>query len=150
MPGLTRRALLVRGAGACVLLVTSGGAPPRAAAAAPALSPERRAVLGALLTAVAVDPATGLAVSVVELTADDFERAYAAAPAPLREHAGEVLDRLGAAAFTVLSAAEAHAALRDWSLPGADPGLAAAALDLASLSFEEDELRQVGYVLDPA
>jgi len=68
----------------------------------------------------------------------------------LREHAGEVLDRLGAAAFTVLSAADARTALRDWSLPGAEAGLAAAALDLASLTFEEDELRRVGCDLDPA
>ena len=160
--GVTRRQLLVRSGGAYLVLY---GALARAAfaedAADPlALSGARTATIAAVLAAVAADPGTGLAPDVVGFTTEQFGDYYAAAPDWLRGNVDDTLDRVESEAggFAALQPPDALAVLQSWSNAGAPDGLtgdprrtlAASALTLASLRFEEDELRQVGYTLQPA
>ncbi|MEA2310525.1 MAG: hypothetical protein QOE28_493 [Solirubrobacteraceae bacterium] len=162
--GVTRRQLLVRGGGA--YLVVSGALARSALAedaiADPlALSGARAATMTAVYGAVAADPGTGLATGVVEDTMRQFGDYYAAAPGALRGYVDDTLDRVeseAAGGFAGLPPEDARAVLRSWSAAGAPDGatgdphrtLAASALALASFRFEEDELRQVGYTLEPA
>jgi len=153
--GLTRRQLLVRSGSAYILLAGTLGARARGAEAAPAdgiaLSATRQATYVAVLGAVAADPGTGLGGAHVAATGDQFAGYYAQATGSFRDYADVTLDQLESeAGFAALDGATARSALREWTAAGPRQGLAASALTLASLTFEEDELRQVGYVLEPA
>ncbi len=164
MSGVTRRQLLLRGGGAAIFLLAAGATPTLAqelAADPAALSIARRATALTLLAGIAADPGSSLTPDAVELTADDFAERYAAAPADVRGFADATLDRLEAelpGGFAVLSPAGSLAVLRTWSSAGPPDGtvgdphrtLAASALSLAGLAGGEDELRQVGYTLQPA
>jgi hypothetical protein len=154
--------LLVRSGGACLVLAGAGTFPAVAYGQVPALSAPREATLSTVLGAIAEDPATGLAPSAVEHTVGRFVRFYEAAPPPFKAYADDTLDRVEAGSagvrFSALSARTAREVLRSWAaagpadaeVPDRHRALAASALSLASLTFEEDELRQVGYVLAPA
>jgi hypothetical protein len=95
-PTLTRRSLLIAGAGA---LVAAGlGSAARVVADPPALSTARRATYGELADAVATGPAMRLAPGSAAHAADVFATHYATWPAQRRAHADAVLDR-GRAGF---------------------------------------------------
>jgi hypothetical protein len=163
---LTRREMLARSGAAYLVVLGAGFAWPAATRAALAegtgLSGARRATLGAVLAAVAEDPGTGVTNVEVAPTLEWFAGFYEGASPPFREHADDVLDRLEIepqrAPFSTLAADAARDVLRGWSAAAAEPGpvpdpraaLAASALELASLTFDGDDLRQVGYVLEPA
>lgn len=147
--------MLVRSGSAYLLFAGTLAGRARADAGAvadgAALSAGRQATYAAVLGAVAADPGTGLVRACVADTADQFAGYYTQASASFRAYADVTLDELESkASFSALDGAAARAALRDWTAAGARQGLAASALTLASLTFEEDELRQVGYVLEPA
>jgi hypothetical protein len=157
--------MLARSGAAYLILLGAGFARPAATQAALAeetgLSTLRRATLGAVLAAIAEDPGTGVTDVEVAPTLERFAGFYESASPPFRGHADDVLDRLEiepeGARFSALAAEAARDALRGWSAAAASPAptpdpraaLAASALELAGLTFEEDELRQVGYVLEP-
>ena len=93
---LTRRSLLIAGAGALVAAGLGGAA--RLVAEPPALSAARHATYGELADAVATGPAMGLMPGSAAHAADAFASHYAAWPADRRAHADVVLDR-GRAGF---------------------------------------------------
>jgi|SRR5215216_4313337 len=162
MSGVTRRQLLLRGGGVTIVLFAAGAGPVLAQelAADPAtLTAARRATALSLLAGIAADPGSDLTPGAVELVAVDFADGYAAAPADMRAFADATLDRLDSeAGFAALSPDDSLAVLRTWSVAGRPDGttgdprrtLAASALTLAGLAAGEDELRQVGYTLQPA
>jgi hypothetical protein len=157
--------MLARSGTAYLVVLGAGFARPAATRAALAegtgLSTARRATLGAVLAAVAADPGTGVTDVEVAPTLERFVGFYESAALPFRGNADDVLDRLeieaDGARFSALAAEAARDTLRGWSAAAASPApvpepraaLAASALELASVTFEEDELRQVGYVLEP-
>jgi hypothetical protein len=157
---LTRRDLLVRTGGAYLALIAAGHAAVAHAAVddAAALSASRQATYAALLAAIALDPGSGLAAAQAPVIADRFREHYLTAREPLRAYADDTLDRIEAGGFSSLRPEAALETLRAWTAAGApddvapDPrrALAGSGLTLASLTFEEDELRQVGYVLEAA
>ena len=93
---LTRRSLLIAGAGAIVAAGLGGAA--RFVSEPPALSAARRATYGELADAVATGPAMRLAPGSAAHAADAFATRYATWPADRRTHADAVLDR-GRSAF---------------------------------------------------
>ena len=142
---ITRRRML-QGTGATLLgMGLLGTAARQASADATALDPSRAAALTALLAALANGPAPELDKAGY---ADDFGAYYAEAHAPFRRYVEDGLDELGAeAAFMVAAPDEAAALMQRWA---ADPGrqpLAARALELGSLTFQEDELKTAGLAL---
>ena len=142
---MTRRRML-QGTGAALLGVGLLGVAARQAVADDtALDPTRAAALTALLAALAYGPAPGLDTVAY---ADDFDAYYAVAHEPFRRYADDGLDALGAeTAFMIATPAEGAALMQGWA---AEPGhqlLVSRALELGSLSFQEDELRTAGLAL---
>jgi hypothetical protein len=142
---MTRRRML-QGTGAALLGAgLLGIAAKRAVADDTALDATRAAVLTALLAALAHGPALGLDTAAY---ADGFDAYYSVAHEPFRRYADDGLDALGAeTAFMVAAPAEAVALMQDWA---AEPGhqlMVSRALELGSLSFEEDECKSPGLAL---
>jgi hypothetical protein len=139
---MTRRRML-QGSGAALLGVgLLGVAARRAAADDTALDATRAAALTALLAALAHGPALGLDPAAY---ANAFDAYYSGAHEPFRRYADDGLDALGAeTAFMLAAPADAAALMQGWA---AEPGrqlLVSRALELGSLSFEEDEFRPAG------
>ena len=144
---MTRRRML-QGTGAALLGAGLLGIAARQAAADDtALDATRAAALTALLAALARGPALGLDTAAY---ADRFDAYYRVAHEPFRRYADDGLDALGAeTAFMVAPPAEAVALMQDWA---GEPGhqlMVSRALELGSLSFEEDESRSAGLALVP-
>jgi hypothetical protein len=142
----TRRRAL-QGAGVALLGAALAGthAATSAAEEPAALDAGRAAALGAVLAALAQGPADGL--DAAAYTAD-FDTFYADSPVPFRCYADATLDAVAAEAPLMTAAPEdAYALLRSWATEPPRQGIVAAALDLASLSFDEDELKTPGYSL---
>jgi hypothetical protein len=142
----TRRRAL-QGASVAVLGAAMAGAyaDTSAAEAPDAFDPGRAAALGAVLAALAHGPAAGL--EAASYTAD-FGAFYADSDAPFRRYADETLDAVAAETPLMTGAPEdGYALLRGWATEPPRQGMVAAALDLASLSFDEDELKTPGYSL---
>jgi hypothetical protein len=122
-----------------------GAAARQAPADVTALDPSRAAALTALLAALAHGPAPGLDTAAY---ADDLNAYYSVAHEPFRRYVEDGLDALGAeTAFMVAPPAEAAVLMQGWA---AEPGhqlLVSRALELGSLSFEEDEFRSAGLAL---
>jgi len=142
---ITRRRML-QGTGAALLGAGLFGTAARQASADPAaLDPSRAAALTALLAALASGPAPELDTAGY---ADDFGAYYAEAHAPFRCYVADGLDELGAEpAFMLAPPDEAAALMQRWA---AEPGhqlLASRALELGSLTFQEDELKTAGLAL---
>ena len=142
---ITRRRML-QGAGAALLGAGLLGTAAGPVSADPdALDASRAAALGALLAALACGPAPGLDPTAY---ADDFDAYYAEAHAPFRRYVEDGLDELGAeTAFMLAAPDEAAALMQGWA---AEPGrqlLASRALELGSLTFQEDELKTAGLAL---
>ena len=80
--------------------------------------------------------------------ADDFGAYYAEAHTPFRRYVEDGLDELGAEpAFMLAPPDEAAALMQSWA---AEPGrqlLASRALELGSLTFQEDEFKTAGLAL---
>jgi len=142
---MTRRRMLQGTGGALLGAVLLGVAARQAAADDTALDPVRAAALTALLAALALGPAPELDTVAY---ADDFDAYYAVAHEPFRRYADDGVDALGAeTAFMVAPPAGAAALMQGWA---AEPGhqlLVSRALELGSLSFEEDEFRSAGLAL---
>jgi hypothetical protein len=142
---MTRRRMLQGTGGALLGAVLLGVAARQAAADDTALDPTRAAALTVLLAALTHGPAPGLDTAAY---ADDFDAYYAVAHEPFRRYADDGLDALGAeTAFMVAAPAEAAAVMQGWA---AEPGhqmMVSRALELGSLSFEEDEFRSAGLAL---
>jgi len=136
---------MLQGTGAALLGAGLLGVAARQAAADDtALDPTRAAALTALLAALAHGPAPGLDTATY---ADDFDAYYSVAHGPFRRYADDGLDALGAeTAFMVAPPAEAAALMQGWAEPGHQM-LVSRALELGSLSFEEDEFRSAGLAL---
>lgn len=140
----TRRRAL-QGAGIALVALAWKPAATRAAEESSALDESRAAVLGVVLAALALGPAADL--DATAYTAN-FEAFYADSSAPFRRYADDTLDALGAEAPLMTAAPEdGYALLRDWAAEPPRQGMVSAALDLASLSFEEDEMKTPGYSL---
>ena len=142
---MTRRRML-QGTGAALLGAgLLGAAAGQASADTTALDASRAAALTALLAALAYGPAPELDTA---RYAGDFGAFYAEAHAPFRRYVDDGLDALGAeTAFMLATPDEAAALMQSWA---AEPGhqlLVSRALDLGSLSFEEDEFRSAGLAL---
>jgi hypothetical protein len=142
---MTRRRML-QGTGAAILGAGLLGAAARQAEAdSTALGPERAAALTALLAALAHGPAPELDTAAY---AAGFDAHYAAAHEPFRRYVDDGLDALGTEpAFMVATPAEAATLMQGWA---AEPGhqlLVSRALELGSLTFEEDEYRTAGLAL---
>ena len=142
---MTRRRML-QGTGAALLGASLLGVAARQAAADDtALDPMRAAALTALLAALAHGPAPGLDTAAY---AEHFEAYYTLAPEPVRGYVDDGLDALGAeTAFMAAAPDEAAALMQGWA---AEPGhqlLVSRALELGSLSFEEDEFKSAGLAL---
>jgi hypothetical protein len=142
----TRRRAL-QGAGVALLGAALAGthAATSAAEEPAALDAGRAAALGAVLAALGQGPAADL--DPAAYTAD-FGAFYADSPAPFRRYADATLDAVAAEAPLMTVAPEdGYALLRSWATEPRRQGMVAAALDLASLSFDEDELKTPGYSL---
>ena len=142
---MTRRRML-QGTGAALLGAgLLGAAAGQASADATALDVSRAAALTVLLAALAYGPAPELDTA---RYADDFDAYYAEAHAPFRRYVDDGLDALGAeTAFMLAAPDEAAALMQSWA---AEPGrqlLASRALELGSLTFQEDELKTAGLTL---
>jgi len=142
---MTRRRML-QGTGAALLGAgLLGAAAGQASADATALDASRAAALTALLAALAYGPAPELDTA---RYAGDFGAFYAEAHAPFRRYVDDGLDALGAeTAFMLATPDEAAALMQGWA---AEPGrqlLASRALELGSLTFQEDELKTPGLAL---
>jgi hypothetical protein len=143
---MTRRRML-QGTGAALLGAGLLGIAARQAAADDtALDAPRAAALSALLAALAHGPAPGLDTAAYR---GAFDAYYAVAHEPFRRYADDGLDALSAeTAFMLAPPAEAAALMQGWA---AEPGhqlLVSRALELGSLSFdEEEEFRSAGLAL---
>lgn len=112
---------------------------------AAALDVGRAAALAAVLAALARGPATELDAAAYTAGFDVF---YADSPPPFRRYADETLDAIAAEApFMTVVPEDGYALLRTWATEPPRQGMVAAALDLASLSFDEDELKTPGFSL---
>lgn len=141
---MTRRRML-QGTGAALLGAALLGTTAELASADTALDASRAAALTALLAALAYGPAPEL--DTVGY-ADDFGAYYAEAHAPFRRYADDGLDALAAeTAFMLAPPDEAAALMRGWAVEPDRQLLASRALELGSLSFEEDELKTAGLAL---
>ena len=144
---MTRRQLLVAAGGltvAALLRSSSARADDDVAGAAEAA---RLATLAALLAAVATGPAGGMNDAIAAAYVDGY-RAYRADADPVYlAYADATLDEIGATGIGGLEPQAAFAELVAWSEEGRCAALAAAALDLTTLTFGEDEARQAGYSL---
>jgi hypothetical protein len=137
---------MLQGTGAALLGAgLLGTAARQASADATALDASRAAALTALLAALANGPAPELDTADY---ADDFGAYYAEAHAPFRRYVDDGLDAVGAeTAFMLAPPDEAAALMQSWA---AEPGrqlLASRALELGSLTFQEDELKTAGLAL---
>jgi hypothetical protein len=143
----TRRRAL-QGAGVALLGVALAGqhaAPSVAEESATALDVGRAAALAAVLAALAQGPASDLDAAAYTV---DFEAFYAASPEPFRRYADGTLDAMVAeASFMTVAPEDGYALMRTWATEPPRQGMVAAALDLASLSFDEDELKTPGFSL---
>jgi hypothetical protein len=143
----TRRRAL-QSAGVALLGAALAGQHAAASAAeepTAALDVGRAAALGAVLAALAQGPATDLDVAAYTT---DFDAFYADSPAPFRRYADETLDAIAAEApFMTMAPEDGYALLRTWATEPPRQGTVAAALDLASLAFDEDELKTPGFSL---
>ena len=141
----TRRRMLQSTGAALIGAGLLGVAARRAEADVTALGPARAAALTALLAALAHGPASELDTAVY---ADDLDAYYAVADAPFRRYVDDGLDALGAeTAFMAAPPADAAALMQGWA---AEPGrqlLVSRALELGSLTFQEDELKTAGLAL---
>jgi hypothetical protein len=142
---ITRRRML-QGTGAALLGATLLGTAARQASAdASALDPARAAALTALLAALAKGPAPELDTAAY---ADDFDAFYGEAHAPFCRYVDDGLDALGAETAFMAAAPDEAAVLRQgWA---AEPGrqlLVSRALELGSLTFQEDEFKTAGLAL---
>ena len=142
---ITRRRML-QGTGAALLGAGLLGVSARQARAdSTALDPARAAALTALLAALATGPAPELDAAAY---ADGFDAYYAAADAPFRSYVDDGLDALGAeTAFMAAPPTEAAALMHGWVAEPNRQLLVARALELGSLTFEEDELKTAGLAL---
>ena len=142
---MTRRRML-QGSGAALLGAgLLGVAAGQARADLTALDPARAAALTALLAALAHGPAPELDTAAY---ADGFDAYYAAANAPLRRYVDDGLDALGAeTAFMTAPPTEAAALIEGWAAEPDRQLLVSRALELGSLTFEEDELKTAGLAL---
>ena len=137
---------MLQGTGAALLGAGMLGVAARQATADDtALDPTRAAALIALLAALAHGPAPGLDTAAY---VDDFDAYYSVAHGPFRRYADDGLDALGAeTAFMVAPPAEAATLMQGWA---AEPGrqlLVSRALELGSLTFQEDEFKAAGLAL---
>ena len=142
-PGLTRRQLLVGAGGmslAILLRATRADAEDPADAA-------RLATLATVLSAVACGPAAGMTDGVVAAYVDRYAAYHAEADPHFCAYADAALDDIGGTGIALLDPPAALAEIRSWAEDSRYTGRAASALDLAHLTFEEDEARQVGYAL---
>jgi hypothetical protein len=142
--------LVVAGATTMALMVDLPAGGRAAGTAGQPLAPSRSATYAAVLAAVAEDPQ-----ATVVATPERFAAFYAAADDAFRAWAAGAIDAIEAetGSFAGLAPADAHRLLATWQAAGAraDPraAIAADALALAGLHFEEDELRQPGPFLRP-
>jgi hypothetical protein len=143
---ITRRRMLQATGAALLGAGLFGAAARQAPADVTALDPSRAAALTALLAALAHGPAPGLDTAAY---ADDLNAYYSVAHEPFRRCVEDGLDALGAeTAFMVAPPAEAAALMQGWAAePGRHQLLVSRALELGSLSFEEDEFRSAGLAL---
>lgn len=121
-----------------------------AAAGEQTLDARRAGTLASVLAALSLGPAVGLRAEERTLYGDAFAAHYAAADPHFRSFADATLDDVEAAVpggYSTLSAGDALAELTRWSTTNGRQPLAACALVLAGMSFEEDDARQVGYAL---
>ncbi len=141
---LTRRQLLVAAGGVSLAVLVH--APP--ARAAEAVEAERLGTLAAVLGALACGPLSGLTDAGAAAYVEDFAAFRAAGDQHFRRYADRALDDIGATGFALFEPEAAYAELQRWA---ARPDLAeraAAALDLATLTFATDvDGHQAGYAL---
>ena len=147
LPGktdVTRRQLLAIAGGMSLAAFLHAAPPAKAEDTADAA---RLATLAALLSAVACGPAAGMNDGVVNAYVESYSTYRADADPFFAAYADAALDEIAATGIAQLDPPAALAELRTWADDGQNAPHAAAALDLTHLAFEEDEARQVGYVL---
>jgi hypothetical protein len=142
---MTRRHALGAAAGT-VLAARLGGTAARAAD--PPRPSLQAAALVAILSALACGPASGRPSSASAFYAADFWAYHATADPPFRTWADGALERVETTgALSALAPEDAYAVLCGWAADPARQSLASDALELASLTFVEDEFRQPGFCL---
>ena len=110
-----------------------------------ALGLERAAALTTLLAALAHGPAPGLDTAAY---AHGFDAYYAIAHEPFRRYVDDGLDAIASeTAFMAATPAEAAALMRIWADEPGHQLLVSRALELGSLTFEEDEFKAAGLAL---
>ena len=138
------------GAGFTVLAGRYLLSPPVATGDEGTLDARRAATLLSVVAAVSLGPAVGLGADERALYGDAFVAYYEAADSHFRGFADATLDDVEAAVpggYSSLSAGDALTELTRWSTVDGRQSLAAGALVLSDMSFEEDESRQAGYAL---
>jgi hypothetical protein len=145
---MTRRQALGMAAGAALAAGFAARRVPVAGADALDPAVARAATLAGILAALSVGPAAGRPAGALAAYRDEFWAYHAAADPPFRTWADGALDRVAAAGdLAAMTPEAAYATLQAWAADPARQGVAADALELASLTFVEDELRQPGYAL---
>ena len=107
----------------------------------------RLATLATLLSAVACGPVAGMNDGVVNAYVESYSTYRAEADPVFGAYADAALDEIAATGIAQLDPPGALAEIRAWADDDQNAPRAAAALDLTHLAFEEDDARQVGYVL---
>lgn len=140
---MTRRQLLAIAGGMSLAAFVHAAPQAKAEDTADAV---RLATLATLLSAVACGPAAGMNDGVVNAYVESYSTYRADADPIFGTYADAALDEIAATGIAQLDPPAALAEIRAWA-DGQDAPRAAAALELTHLAFEEDDARQVGYVL---
>ena len=144
---VTRRQLLAIAGGMSLAALLHTAPQAKAEDTADAL---RLATLATLLSAVACGPAAGMNDGIVDAYVESYATYRADADPFFGTYADAALDEIAATGIAQLDPPAALAELRAWADDASNAQRAAAALDLTHLAFEDDEARQVGYVLSVA